>query len=114
MMMPMAKKLGRAMGFGSQRAANYLSRGSKNAAKINARAATVSQAARAAGQTGPQFSPHNIAIRARQQQLAIRGGVGGVGGVGMMGFAGRNRSGSSYDPQVAPMTSTPPGSGRFA
>lgn len=113
MMMPMAKKLGRAMGFGSQRAANYLSRGSKNAEKINARAATRAQEARDAGLRGPQFSRHNIAIRARQQQLAIRGGIG-IGGVGIMGFAGRNRSGSSYDPQVTPMTSTPPGSGRFA
>jgi hypothetical protein len=100
----------KAMRMDSSRAASYLGKGSKNATRLMDRAATASANAIAAGRTGAQYAPHNMAIRARQMQLGTRYAAGAVG-VGVLGSQGKNRS--SYRPP-RPMTQAPSGSGRFA
>lgn len=106
----MFKALGRAMGMGSERAAEYLAKGSKNATKLMTRAAEAEAKYAAKGLTGPQYAAHNMAIRARQTQIGLRYGAVGAG-VAALGNQSKNRS--SYRP-TRPMTQAPAGSGRYA
>jgi hypothetical protein len=109
-MNPFMRGVGKAMGMGSDRAATYLTKGSKNASKINAKAASAASVLASAGITGDKVAAHNLAIRARQRQLGARYGATAVG-LGVLGSQGKNRS--SYRPQ-RPMTQAPSGSGRYA
>ena len=102
--------VGKAMRMDSTRAAKYLEGTSKNAAKINAKAADAATVFASAGITGDKVAAHNLAIRSRQRQLGMRYGAGAVG-LGVLGSQGKNRS--SYRPP-RPMTQAPSGSGRYA
>lgn len=109
-MIPFAKGVGRKLGLGSARAADFLAGGSKRANKINELAAKRVTQARAAGMTGPQAAKHNVAIRMRQMQLGkMYGGMAVGGGI----LASQGKSKSSYNPQ-RPNTQTARGTGRYA
>lgn len=109
-MNPFMQTVAKALRMDSSRAATYLGKGSKNAARINAKAAEAATEAARLGMTGDKVAAHNIAIRKRQMQLGMRYGMTGAG-VAALGTQGKNRS--SYRPP-RPMTQTPGGSGRFA
>lgn len=98
----------------SERAANYIARGSKNALKLVGKAEAATDKAVAAGFSKAVADRglfvHNASIRARQMQLARRNAIGAVG-VGVLGSQGKRRS--SYRPS-RPMTQAPPGTGRYA
>lgn len=81
----------------------YMARASKNAAKFGVTDANTIR---------------NAAIRNRQMAVGARYGAAGVAGIGMMNNTKGGRgsytgssSGAGYGPM--PMTSTPPGSGRY-
>lgn len=104
------KGAARKMGMGSQRAADYLQGGSKNAMRIADKANERVAQATAMGRTGPGINPHDVAIRMRQMQIGRRYAAGAVG-LGVLGSQGNNRS--SYRPP-RPNTQMGQGSGRFA
>ena len=109
-MNPILRKTAKVLGMDSARAANYLGKGSKNAMRLNQKAAARVAKARSLGATGAGITNHNMAIRMRQTQLGI--GYGGAAlGIGAVGSQSKNRS--SYNP-ARPMTQAPSGTGRYA